>query len=67
MAIVLADGPPSIEIKGEMVTASFTSGGDFYAFAFRLADANAGVAEFINQLEKRDGREANIVAYRGRA
>lgn len=63
MSIVLADGPPNVEIRAETVTVTFTSGGDAYGFAFALPDANAGVADYLGQLEKREGRETNLVAF----
>lgn len=67
MCIVLADGPPRIEIRGDTVSVTLTSGGETYGFAFAMPDANAAVADFLSQLERREGREANVVAYRGRA
>lgn len=63
MCIVLADGPPTVEIKGDTVSIGLTSGGDVYGFAFRLSDANAAVADFLGQLERREGRAANLVAF----
>lgn len=63
MCIVLADGPPDLEIKGDVVTITLTSGGDVYCTAFRLGDANAAVASYLEQLEARDGRKTNLVAF----
>lgn len=63
MSIVLADGPPSVELKGDTVTVTLTSGGEAYGFAFTLPDANSAVADFLSQLERRDARSANLVAF----
>lgn len=63
MCIILADGVPHIELKGDTVSVTITSGGDVYGVAFRVADATAAAADFLGQLERREGREANLVAF----
>ena len=63
MSIVLADGVPDVAIRNDMVCVTLTSGGDVYSVAFHLKDANAAVASFLEQLERQDGRSANLVAF----
>lgn len=66
MSILLADGPPSVEIKGETVCVMLTSGGDTYGVAFSLHDAHAAIADFFALLQEREGREATVLAYKAR-
>lgn len=66
MCILLADGPPLVEVKNEIVTITMTSGGETYAVAFTLPDAHTAIADFFELLEQREGREANVLAYKAR-
>lgn len=63
MAIVLADGPAHVEIKGDLVVMTFTSGGEVYSSACKLADAQVTVADFLQRLSEREDRDTNLVAF----